>query len=196
MHLNESYWNNRYKTKTTTWDLGEVSPPLKAYFDQLENKHLKVLIPGGGHSYEAEYLFKKGYHNVFLVDISKTALFNFKRRVPDFPKTNLVHMDFFKFSGEFDLCIEQTFFCALNPKLRPNYVNKMSELLKDSGQLVGVLFDIPMQNESPPFGGNMAEYLQLFSSKFKINTIAPCYNSIKSRLGRELFINFEKKQFI
>lgn len=33
--------------------------PLKVYFDQLTNKDLKILIPGGGNSHEAEYLLKK-----------------------------------------------------------------------------------------------------------------------------------------
>ena len=46
MKFNESFWDNKYKTNKTGWDLGQVSPPLKAYFDQLENKDLKILIHG------------------------------------------------------------------------------------------------------------------------------------------------------
>ena len=46
INLSEDFWDNRYKTKETGWDLGEVSAPLKANFDQLSNKELKILIPG------------------------------------------------------------------------------------------------------------------------------------------------------
>lgn len=37
--------------------------------------------------------------------------------------------------------MEQTFFCAINPSLRKDYVAKMHELLAPNGKLVGVLFD-------------------------------------------------------
>lgn len=61
MDLSEFFWNNKYKDHKTGWDLGVISPPLKTYFEQLENKSLKILIPGGGNAHEAEYLFKKGF---------------------------------------------------------------------------------------------------------------------------------------
>ncbi len=73
-NLNRKYWENRYAKNDTGWDLGKISTPLKTYFDQLENKNLKILIPGAGNAYEAEYLHQKGFKNVFVVDISKTAL--------------------------------------------------------------------------------------------------------------------------
>ena len=82
MNLNESYWDDRYKNNNTGWDLGMVSPPLKSYFDQLEDKELRILIPGGGNSYEAEYLFSKGFPNIYVVDLSRTVLERFQERVP------------------------------------------------------------------------------------------------------------------
>ena len=118
MNLSEEFWDKKYQANKVGWDLGEVSPPLKAYFDQLENKKLKILIPGGGNSYEAEYLFNKGFINVFVVDLSKTALENIKSRVSNFPDSQLIHGNFFDLNTTFDLVIEQTFFCALNPNLR------------------------------------------------------------------------------
>jgi thiopurine S-methyltransferase len=117
MNFDTSFWDNRYKKNDIGWDLGEVSPPLKEYFNQLKNKDLKILIPGGGNSYEAEYLFNKGFRNIFIVDLSITALNNFAKRVPGFPKKNLLNSDFFDINFTFDLIIEQTFFCALNPNL-------------------------------------------------------------------------------
>ncbi|WP_338127094.1 hypothetical protein [Tenacibaculum piscium] len=84
MNLSEFFWDNKYLNNKIGWDLGEISPPLKMYFDQLKNKELKILIPGGGNSYEAEYLFNNGFKNVFVVDLSKTAFENIKKKSPKF----------------------------------------------------------------------------------------------------------------
>ena len=77
----------------------------KEYFDQIENKEIKILIPGGGNSYEAEYLHNLGFKNVFVVDLSKTALDNIKQRVPSFPTSQLIHGDFFDIKNSFDLIV-------------------------------------------------------------------------------------------
>lgn len=192
MDLSEKFWNNRYKTKDTGWDLGQVSPPLKAYFDQLTYSDLKILIPGGGNAYEAEYAFNKGFKNTFVIDLSPIALNNIKIRVPKFPESQLIHGDFFELQDRFDLIIEQTFFCAINPQLRTTYAKKVFELLRPKGQLVGLLFNAPLNTDHPPFGGHTEEYLNYFMPYFEIQTFEPCYNSVDSRAGRELFITLSK----
>ncbi len=191
--LNEPYWENRYKNKDTKWDIGYVSTPLKTYFDQLTNKSLKILIPGGGNSYEAEYLHNKGFTEVYVVDVSETALQNFKKRVPTFPSEKLLNQDFFKLEETFDLIIEQTFFCALNPSLRDEYVSKMYQLLKPKGKLVGLLFNFPLTDDGPPFGGSEAEYKKRFSPFFEIKIMETAHNSIPERKGNELFVMLQKK---
>jgi methyl halide transferase len=193
MDLTEAFWDNRYKTKVTGWDLGKISTPLKTYFDQLTDKNLKILIPGGGNSYEAEYLCEKGFKNVYVADISKTALENIIERVPSFPATHLIHNDFFKLNMTFDLIIEQTFFCALHPSVRSDYTKKTAELLTENGKLVGLLFNVPLYKDHPPFGGNEKEYLGFFKPYFNIETMDKCYNSSKNRKSEELFIKFIKK---
>ncbi|MDX1773517.1 methyltransferase domain-containing protein [Oceanihabitans sediminis] len=192
MELNEEYWDNRYKTNEIGWDLGQVSPPLKAYFDQFTNKEIKILIPGGGNSYEAEYLHEKGFKNVYVVDVSKTALNNIQNRIPDYPKSHLIHDNFFNLDLTFDLIIEQTFFCALNPSLRPAYAVKTHELLSENGKLVGLLFKVPLNDSHPPFGGSKEEYLNYFQPYFQINTMEESYNSIEARSGKELFMILQK----
>ncbi len=190
--LTEKYWTKRYKEGDTGWDIGYVLPPLKAYFDQLKNKDLKILIPGAGNAYEAEYLFLNGFKQVFVADWSKTALNNFKARVPDFPLSQLIHANFFNLDSTFDIIVEQTFFCAITPQLRPDYVLKVNQLLKENGKLVGVLFNGPLNKTEPPFGGSKTEYINLFLPYFNIAILEACYNSIPKRLGNELFFKFIK----
>lgn len=192
MDLSEKFWENKYLNNKIGWDLGRISPPLKAYFDQLDDKELKILIPGGGNSYEAEYLFNKGFKNVFVVDLSKTALDNIKKRVPSFPKKQLILGDFFQLNTTFDVVIEQTFFCALDPSLRADYASKMSDILHENGKLVGLLFNAKLNEDHPPFGGNKEEYLAYFTPYFTFNVFTKCYNSFHNRQGMELFIIFQK----
>ena len=71
---NEEYWTDRYKNADIGWDVGEATLPLVAYCDQLKNENIKILIPGAGNSYEAEYLHKKGFTNVHILDISDIPL--------------------------------------------------------------------------------------------------------------------------
>jgi thiopurine S-methyltransferase len=191
--LNKTYWENLYQTQDTGWNIGHISTPIKTYIDQLEDKTLKILIPGAGNSYEAEYLYNNGFKNLYVLDIAKQPLENLKQRVSGFPETHLLQHDFFELDDTFDLIIEQTFFCALNPDLRSQYVHKMSELMKPKGKLVGLLFNFPLTQEGPPFGGSKEEYITRFSNNFNLKTLESSYNSIKPRAGKELFFIFEKK---
>lgn len=191
--LSPSYWNNRYLNQETGWDIGSVATPLKNYFDQLTNKHIYILIPGAGNAYEAIYLHQHGFTNVHVVDFAQQPLNNIQKQHPTFPKAHLICSDFFEHTEQYDLIVEQTFFCALNPTMRPNYVSHMHQLLKPTGKLVGLLFDDELPGETPPFGGNNTEYKALFENQFTINTMETAYNSIAPRKGRELFISFSPK---
>ncbi len=193
-NLTKEYWDNRYATNQTGWEMGAVSPPLKAYFDQLTDTELHILIPGAGNAYEAEYLFNMGFKNIHVVDISSEAIKLFKERVPDFPSDHIHLQDFFDHEASYDLIIEQTFFCALDPKLRKNYAVKMFDLLKKGGKLTGLLFSFPLTDAGPPFGGSIEEYNSLFSNTFEILRLEPCYNSIPPRQGNELFFQLQKSK--
>ena len=135
--LNKNFWNDKYVKSKTGWDVGEITTPLKEYFEQLNNKKNKILIPGCGNAHEAEYLFKNKFHYTFVLDYSQHALNNFSKRVPNFPKEQLLNNDFFDAQGTYNIIIEQTFFCAINKNKRRDYFAKMSYLLKAQGKLIG-----------------------------------------------------------
>lgn len=193
MNEDEKFWNDRYLENNTGWDIGYISSPLKVYFDQLSNKNIKILIPGAGNSYEAEYLHQLGFTNVYVADLSEIPLNNIRKRVPSFPQDHLIYGNYFDIHQKFDLIIEQTFFCAINPSLRKKYVKKASQLLNTKGKIVGLLFSIPLNTDHPPFGGNKDEYQNLFHSYFHIEIMETANNSIPKRMGNELFIKLMKK---
>lgn len=191
--LNEAFWSGRYSEGKTGWDIGEISTPLKTYIDQLSDKNLRILVPGCGKGHEAAYLWEQGFKNTFVVDLAQAPLDLLREAIPEIPKNHLVNGNFFELKGEFDLILEQTFFCALSPSLRKKYAEKMHELLVDGGKLVGLLFDFPLTEDGPPFGGNKEEYLTYFEPHFEIAIMERAYNSIQPRSGRELFVKLEKK---
>ena len=190
--LDADYWSDRYQTNSAQWDLGQVSPPIKNYIDQLTNKYCRILIPGCGNAYEAAYLIEKGFTDITLIDIAPALVEEIKIKFESNTSVTIILGDFFELDQTFDLIIEQTFFCALSPSLRPAYVHKMSSLLSPNGKLVGLLFNRDFEG-GPPFGGSKQEYIQLFESNFFLHTLEPCYNSFVKRQESELFILFIKK---
>jgi hypothetical protein len=193
MKLNPSYWENRYQNGETAWDVGAITTPIKAYIDSLQDKNIKILIPGAGNSYELEYLLNNGFKNTFVADYAATPLENIKKRISNCPESQLLHADFFELTGNYDLIIEQTFFCALEPELRPKYVQKTKSLLNPGGKIVGLLFQFPLTKNGPPFGGDIEEYSKLFEADFIIRKLEIAYNSIPERKDKELFIDFTLK---
>ncbi len=191
------YWTQRYEDKMTGWDIGYPSTPIKEYVDQLEDKSIDILIPGAGNGYEAEYLYNQGFVNTHILDISRIPLKEFESRMTDFPKDQLICENFFSHHGQYDLIIEQTFFCSFPPhrENRINYAYKMHKLLKPKGRLVGLWFDMPLTGDltKRPFGGSKKEYLGYFKSLFETKTFERCYNSIGPRQDNELFGIFVKK---
>ena len=192
MELNAGYWNERYDNGKTGWDMQQVSPPLQAYFAQLRDKTCSILIPGCGNAYEAAWLQQQGFSSITLADISEVLTSGLRKKFgrPD-SNIRVITGDFFDLSGQYDLIVEQTFFCALDPSLRTRYVQKIDDLLNPGGKLIGLLFDRNFVG-GPPFGGHKEEYRLLLEKKFKIKTLAPCYNSIPPRAGTELFFIAER----
>jgi hypothetical protein len=190
--LNASYWEDRYKNEYTGWDIGYASTPLVSIIDSIKNKNARILIPGAGNSYEAEYAFNQGFKNVVVLDFAATALKNLKKRIPEFDDNQLIEQDFFEHSGEYDLILEQTFLCALNPSLREDYAKNIQGLLAPEGSLQGVLFNFNFEKEGPPFGGNRSDYLTLFKKYFGSVSIEPCEQSIPPRVGMEVKIDIRR----
>lgn len=191
--LDGNFWNSQYLNEKTGWDLGEVSPPIKNYIDQLIDKNISILIPGCGNTYEAAYLLQQGFTNVTVIDIAPALIEKLQQKFSGNPHIKIILGDFFQHEGQYDLILEQTFFCALNPSLRKNYVAKMETLLKPGGKLTGVLFNKEFDFEGPPFGGTAAEYNTLFGNHFHFKTFENCINSVKPRMGNELFICLVKQ---
>lgn len=193
--LDQDYWDAQYKANATGWDLGLVSPPIKAYIDSLKDKTISILIPGCGNTYEAAYLLEQGFTNVTVLDIAPTLVKIIEEKFITNTNIQVLLGDFFKHQGSYDLIIEQTFFCALPPTMRQRYVWKMHELLADEGILAGLLFNRAFE-VSPPFGGSKEEYKLLFKNAFDFLKMDLSQNSVEPRANSELFIELKKNNLV
>ena len=191
--LNASYWDAQYKSETIGWDLGIISPPIKSYIDSYSNKEASILIPGCGNSYEADYLLQQGFTDVTVIDIAPSLVETLKNKYQNNEHIKIILSDFFEHQGQYDLIIEQTFFCALAPSFRTQYVHKMYVLLKTNGKLAGLLFNKNF-TQGPPFGGSMTEYQNTFKDAFALLQMDIAANSLADRAGMELFIEFKKNE--
>jgi len=189
--MNKDFWESRYANNNTGWDLGQPSTPLVEFIDQLPSKDLKILIPGCGNAYEAEYLIQKDFTNVHVIDLVEQPLESLKKRVGDSNSLHIHCEDLFNHEGKYDLILEQTIFCAIDPSRRSDYAKKIAQLLVDNGIYAGVLFDRDFEG-GPPFGGSREEYRALFTPHFKKLSLEDCANSIEPRSGSEVFVQFIK----
>lgn len=189
--FDQKYWDTRWKTGQTQWDVGMATPPITNYFKNVQDPNVAILIPGCGNAYEAQYLLDKGFQNITIVEIVADKVEELKGKFARKP-IKIVHADFFSLSGSFNYIIEQTFFCALDPSLRIRYAEKMHDLLAEDGKVIGVLFNKDFGKNEPPFGGTLEEYYELFGPYFSEVTLEPCKNSIAPRRGNELFIKLQK----
>ncbi len=186
------YWDSRYKENDTPWDMHMISPPLQNYIDRLTDHNLSILIPGCGNAYEAAYLLEQGFRNITLIDISPTLTSALQSKYKGLP-IKIINGNFFDHHEKYDLILEQTFFCAIDPSLRKAYVDTCYELLNDNGKIAGVFFNKKFAETEPPYIASDQEYHELFEDRFHFNEFISCTSSAGPRLGYEVCFEFQKK---
>ena len=188
----QEFWNTRWKEGQTGWDIGSCAPAFLDYFSNSTDKSASILIPGCGNAHEAEFLVSAGYTNITLIDIAPKAVERLNKKFENNHNIHIICGDFFEHQGQYDYLLEQTFFCAINPALRSDYVKKAHAILRPKGKIIAVLFDRSFEG-GPPFGGSKNEYTELFMPYFKITSLETNHRSIPQRMGTEVFGIFEKK---
>ncbi len=191
--IDQNYWNQRWQKSETGWDIGQASPAITEYMSQYSHKNAAILIPGCGNAYEAEFLISNGFTNITLIDIASKAVERLNEKFADKLQVKVMCEDFFEHNGNYDLIIEQTFFCAIQLNRRKEYAKKTASILNTNGKIIGVLFNKEFNQPLPPFGGSPDEYKPLFEPYFSIKTMEECFNSISPRARSEVFVNLIKR---
>ena len=197
---NPEFWEERYFTKNTPWDTKTTTPALINSINHSKSK--KIAILGCGYSKDSLFLAKKG-HRVYPIDFAVKPIeylnnIKIKKGLDTlFPlKENIFNLNK-DYSAFFDLVIEYTCFCAIDPQKRRQYVKLVNSILNKSGQFIALFFPTKRREEDidkgPPFYVNLEETLSMFENNFNFLKIDKNPDSIKPRQGFETLIVMDKK---
>lgn len=189
-------WERHYDEDDLRWDLNEAAPPLVHLWKKKNFSPCKAIVPGCGAGHEVLFLAKKGF-NVTAVDFSHGAI---KLIKSTFKKNNclgeVLHQDFFeldyKYNESFGLMLEHTFFCAINPNMRQEYVKTAKRILKPGGYLIGLFYETN-EDGGPPFNTKKEDIEKYFSSSFKIESLSKTLHSAEQRLEKEWLVVLKKR---
>ena len=191
------YWEESYRSGDMGWDL-EGTTPVFEHWIQSKSDPLSICILGAGNGWDALHFSKLG-HIVTAVDFAAGAVKNMNdsaRRLN--LAINIMHLDIFDlsqhFHQDFDVVLEYTCFCAIDPTRRKDYIEMVSHILKPEGELVGLLFPIDKdpKDDGPPFGVDLNTTILLFSRYMRLIKKEFPQLSIDRRKGREIFVIFRK----
>ncbi|NUM89409.1 MAG: methyltransferase domain-containing protein [Bdellovibrionales bacterium] len=199
--LSPQAWNERYQSSDTPWDLGGPTPELIHLLKDgtVFPPRSSVLVPGAGRGHDAVELAKAG-HQVHVVEFAPVAFrqlleLSFQEKV-DLQAFRLNFFDLLPGGGYhkqfYDAIFEYTFFCAIDPKLRVQYMEHVHGLLRPGGVLVGIFFPTASDKAGPPFLVNEKEIHDLFSPRFEVS-IGKTSKSVNPREGREFLAIIRKK---
>lgn len=184
------FWSPLYRAGDTRFDKGRIAPPIARMAHDGDIPRGRVLVPGGGRGHDALALAQLGFA-VTVVDIAPEACtaaaeaaralgVRLEVRCEDALVDTLAAR-----RGAFDAIIEHTFFCAIEPVRRPEYVDACAELLRPGGVLAGLFFVLGRPG-GPPFDVTEQEIRGLFGARFALERLRPAPDSFPERLGREL----------
>jgi SAM-dependent methyltransferase len=161
------FWNRRYRTGRTPWDVGRVPAALTRWLARHPGNGAHALIPGCGSGYEIAAFAAAGYA-VTAIDLSAAAVALARAVSGPERAGRVVQGDFFEHdfsAAPFDLVFEHSFLCALPPSLWPRVVARTAALLKPGGTLAG-FWDYGAKDDGPPFGLARGEPARLFDPYF------------------------------
>lgn len=190
------YWNNIYnQPENPGWDLNQPAEAFKDMLPRIKLPKSRILVLGCGYGHDAA-LFAQAGHVVTAVDFSNTAILEAQKKYSHFQNLNFERRDVFDLPHEwnncFDVVVEHTLFCAINPEKRPNLVRVWKRLLHEEGQLMGVFFTM-LKRYGPPYGATEQELRSLLMPHFQFLFWGRLRNSLPERLGKELFVLAKKR---
>jgi methyl halide transferase len=160
-------WEQRFADNTTPWERPGLHPAFEHWrdadaFDAVSH----VIVPGCGRSPELKAFAALG-KSAIGADLSPTALTWQKASLAqDGLNAELIEADILLWRPDapLDAVYEQTFLCAIPPRLRVEYETAVFDWLKPGGQL----FALFMQKDEPggpPYGCAIPAMQELFPAE-------------------------------
>lgn len=195
--INVDFWQGRYESQNTPWDLGQASPH---FVELLQHppaflKPGKMAVLGSGRGHDAVLFAQQGFE-VTGFDYAPGAIEEARRlygNLVRFEQANI--FDLADPAGphakQYNYLLEHTCFCAIHPKERQAYAHTAQNLLKPGGYLIGIFWEHD-DPDGPPFPTTQADILDAFGAHFEVVDMqdkAPAAN----RSGIERLIILRRK---
>ncbi|MBI3993057.1 MAG: methyltransferase domain-containing protein [Candidatus Lambdaproteobacteria bacterium] len=190
------FWNAKYAAGHTPWDLGQVSRPVQRLVERHFPPAGRVVIPGAGRGYEAIYLAQRGYQ-VTAIDYADEAVRHLREEARRSGlSVDVQQRDMFEIPpdqrGAYDVLLEQTCFCAINPRDWPKYEWMAGQLLKHGGRLLGVFMEVPF-DKGPPFNCPPDAVRAMFpAQRWRLDGHAPVDPPESGRPGPEYYLRYTR----
>lgn len=169
--LDVHFWENRYESENTPWDLAGPSPHFVAFLKQRPDFFVpgKMAVLGAGRGHDAALFAQAGFE-VTGFDYAPGAITLASELYGKF--VNFTQADIFALANPdssyrhaFDYVLEHTCFCAILPAQRADYVRSVENILKPGGYLLGIFWE-HNDMDGPPFRTTEAELRQAFGPGF------------------------------
>jgi SAM-dependent methyltransferase len=187
------FWEERYRSNKTGWDIGQAAPPFVSYLEEASAPSAgKIIVLGCGRGHDALFFAQKGFQ-VTGVDFAPSAINVCRERAAKLGLQQRTHFEarnifelLPQYQNTFDYVLEHTCFCAIPPERRPNYVELVAGLLKPGGKIIALFFTHG-QEGGPPYDTNPAELHALFDKYFEFERLEKATNSTPQRRNEETF---------
>jgi thiopurine S-methyltransferase len=203
----ESRWEYLYQNGGDGWELGRPAPPLARYLQAsaLLRRGGRALVIGCGRGNEALALARIAATvgaEVVAIDIAPTAVRLTSEAAAAAGLSSCLRAfqaDFLDAtdaeplrSGSYDLILEHTCFCAIEPPRRAEYFAALQRLLRasagaDAGRLLGLFYchDYP---GGPPYGCTADEVRRGLRPAFHVEHEETPMDSVLTRAGLEWLV--------
>ncbi|NJN14320.1 MAG: SAM-dependent methyltransferase [Planctomycetes bacterium] len=177
---NAEYWKRRWNDGETGWDLGGPCPVFRELLDSPRAPPKgRVALPGCGAGHDLRLFLEHGY---------EARGFDFAFAPQGLPVDLL---DVFelgtRFPRHFDLIVEYTCYCAIDPARREEYIASLRSALAPGGHLLALLFPVGGEGdgEGPPYAVREEEITTVLGKGMELLWVETPKSSVEPRLGRE-----------
>ncbi|MFQ5422316.1 MAG: methyltransferase domain-containing protein [Anaerolineae bacterium] len=190
------FWDESYLQGLTGWDLCEPTPVFARLIGDGRITPGRMIVLGAGKGHDARLFARAGFA-VTAVDFAEEAVKAMRELAEPEAPVAVLQADIFDLPGEmdgrFDLLLEYTCFCAIDPTRRTEYADVVTQLLKPGGLYIALAFPISRHVGGPPFAVQPDGLIFLLTMRgFTLKHREIPADSVASRQGREELLILQK----
>jgi len=191
-------WAQRYATRDTPWDLGgahpEIAARIAAGLAPAAGTPALAWVPGCGRGHDALALARAGWR-VTAQDFADGTGGELARQLEQLGgRFELADALEHAPRARYDLILEHTFFCALDPRLRERWGAAIERSLAPAGLVCALVFPVGkrLDEGGPPYGCSTQDLLAALGPGFRVPIDEPARQRAPGRSWSERWAVFSR----